>query len=230
MKVILRLFQKLSLSLLLSSLAVTLSARADFYGNNGSGNFNDGGFQQSFGGNAFGGYPGSYGGGGRADNGTISLELNPQIILNSAFRMAARESRFADMEKFSRQGADINGFPGKGVTALIYAARACNVKVVQKLIEMKADVNLRDKDGRTALMHAAKGSCLDATKILLKTPGVDLDVKEFHTGNTALSFAEDSAVPEVDGPAIEVVRLLRKARSHRPIAHALPKKEAPVFN
>lgn len=152
----------------------------------------------------------SRGGGGSGPR--ISLDLNAKDNQNSALRIAAREERLEDIEKLIKEGADLNSRSETGVTALMYAARNCSPPVIQLLLREKADVNVRDQDGRGALIYAIKESCLEGAKALLQTQGLRWREKD-RQGMTALDYAEDMAVTEVDGPAVEILRLLRKLNS-----------------
>lgn len=53
-------------------------------------------------------------------------------------------------------GADVNAKEEGGMTALMIAAKYCNVNIVQLLLDRGADLERRDNGGETALMFAAK--------------------------------------------------------------------------
>src|SRR4051794_9252188 len=56
---------------------------------------------------------------------TVSIDLDPENVLNSSLRMAAREDRLADLKRLLVEGADVNTQAPSGETALMYAARNC---------------------------------------------------------------------------------------------------------
>ena len=156
-------------------------------------------------------YPGAGSGGGSE---IISLDLDPKSTLNSSFRVAAREGRIADMQRFLKDGADINGRSDEGTTALMYGSRNCANKVVTFLLFSKADPNVRDAKGRTALMYAAMDSCPAAMKLLLGASGVNTKLKDV-AGRNAEDYAMEDAVIEVGGPTSEMIRLLRSRHGKR---------------
>ena len=143
--------------------------------------------------------------------GVISLDLDPQNNLNSSFRIAARENRFADLQRLLAEGAEVNSRSDGGLTALMYASRNCSVKGVGLLLQHGAEINARDFNGRTALIFAAMDSCEKAAEILLKSQGIDLDASD-GAGKTALDYASDSSVPEVGGPSEKIMQLIRSAK------------------
>jgi len=146
----------------------------------------------------------------------ISLELDPENILNSSFRIAAREDRLSDVKRFIMQGADIDTRSESGETALMYASRNCSPEMVRLLLRRKAEVNLRDFQGRTALIYAAMESCERVVELLLKKPTLQVDAKD-RAKKTASDYAEDNSMLEVDGPSERIISLIRtaKERGHK---------------
>jgi ankyrin repeat protein len=157
----------------------------------------------------YSGYSGGYGfrRGHRTE--IISIDLNPQDLLNSSFRVAARENRYDDLKNLLKQGADVNSQSDRGDTALLYASRNCSKKMVNLLLKSEADVNIRDQEGYTPLIVAARGSCVPVVAILLKTPNIQIGTKD-HGGKTALDYAEENGIMEVEGPPQEIIALLQK--------------------
>jgi len=156
-------------------------------------------------------YPGYYWGRPSAPP-IISLTLDPQESLNSAFRIAAREERKEDLIRFLDQRAEVNSRSDEGETALMYASRNCSEDVVKVLISRKADVNAEDSEGRTALIYAAQDSCAPVIEILLRSAVIRVGHRD-KAGKSAKDYAEENAALDVDGPAIEAVRLLSRVRS-----------------
>ncbi len=138
----------------------------------------------------------------------ISLDLDPQDNLDTAFRIAAREDRLLDLIALHKAGAGINSPSDENETALILAARNCAPKTVSFLIGNGAQVNARDSRGRTALIFATRESCVPVVSLLLKVPGIEVFTKD-HTKRTALDYAQEDSMSEVDGPSQEIIRLLR---------------------
>ncbi len=113
------------------------------------------------------------------------------------------------MKIFLQEGADINSTSDTGVTALMYASQGCFPKVVAFLLRHGAEVNLRDSRGRTALMYASRACCLKAVRLLLSHPKTRVRLKD-KAGRTAENYAKTRTTLEVDGPAFEIINLLRR--------------------
>jgi ankyrin repeat protein len=152
----------------------------------------------------------SYRGSSQGSPAVISLELNAQASLNSSLRVAAREERLKDLQRFVAQGGEINSQSETGTSALMYAARNCSLKEVRYLIDAKANVNLKDSRGRTALIYAASNSCVPVVKALLEVPEVEIKAKD-HEGKLATDYARSAISLEVGGPASETISAIRAA-------------------
>jgi ankyrin repeat protein len=144
----------------------------------------------------------------------ISLSLDPQDILNSAFRVAAREERLDDMEHLLAQHADINACSDTGETALMYAARNCSTVTVKVLLSHEADVNIQDREGRTALIYAAQDSCAPVIELLLKSPQIRVKHRDSFD-KAAIDYARESAELDVSGQPIEAIEALEAAYARR---------------
>jgi ankyrin repeat protein len=154
--------------------------------------------------NPYGGY--SYYG-SRQQSPIISLDFNNKDIINSSFRIAAREDRLTDVQTYLLQGADINSHDDDGQTALMYSARNCTTHVALFLLNSHANPNIQDAKGRTALMYAAMESCLPIARLLVRRPGIALRLEDQRKRN-AFAYATDAASLYVDGPSVEIKRLL----------------------
>jgi ankyrin repeat protein len=118
-------------------------------------------------------------------------------------RVAAREGRVKDVERFLGQGVSPNATGPFGETALLYAARYNRFVVVQKLLEEGADPNLTDRDGYTPLMKASMGCGVRAASALVKGgASVNTDAVD---QRTALIWA-------VEGGCESIVKLLLKQK------------------
>jgi hypothetical protein len=142
----------------------------------------------------------------------ISLSLDPQEVLNSEFRIAAREGRQEDMMRFLEQKAGINSHSDEGATALMYASLNCFPGIVKNLLSHGADVNVEDMQGATALIDAAQDSCAPVIRLLVRSPGIHIQHQD-KAGNSAIDYARNNASLDVDGPPLEAVRLLSSVRS-----------------
>jgi ankyrin repeat protein len=159
----------------------------------------------------------SFGGGGYRRAGAprvVSLDLDPQNILDSSFRIAAREGRMSEMKKLLLQGADIDSRSGSGETALMYAARNCSPKLAELLIQKGAQVNARDFEGRTPLIYAASGSCRYVVELLAKVSNLEFEARD-RSKRTALDYAAENALLEVDGPSEEIIHLIQMGQKNQ---------------
>ena len=82
-----------------------------------------------------------------------------------------------------------------GKTALMYAAKGTNARVVEMLLDMGADVNAQDEQGETALIVAAGKGHADIVKLLLDR-GADVNARD-DWGRTALKLAETEEVAKL---------------------------------
>lgn len=144
----------------------------------------------------------------------ISIDLNPHHLLDASFRVAAREGRIQDVIQDLKEGADINSKSDAGRTALMFAARSCYIPVARTLIAHDADVNIRDGEGDSALVYATLESCLPVVKLLLRKPGIQLSLRD-DEGKTVMDYAVDCASLDVDGPAAQILDLLKKKEKIR---------------
>ncbi len=209
----LRNFALLIYFLTLAIAPVSLKSRADYYPSYTSGGY--GGFNYNYGGNSYGSSYGSSSGGSKM----ISLELDEKKILNSDFRVAAREQRLADVRKCLKAGADVNSRSETGETALMYSARQCSLDTVQLLLDAHANVNQRDSSGRSALMYAVMSSCEPVVRKLLKNSNVLLDLPD-ESKHTAMDYSVEATEVEVDGPSVHILQMMKRAQVRRARHHA----------
>jgi ankyrin repeat protein len=159
-------------------------------------------------------YPPSWAGSGRGSSSSslvISLDLDPQNIINSSFRVAVREGRLKDAQKFLERGAEIDSRSGSGGTALMYASRNCSKKMVGFLLQQGANVNAVDEEGRTPLIFAARESCSNVVASLVRARGIKLEMRD-QTKKTALEYAQESDLLEVGGRSEQIIDLILNAK------------------
>jgi ankyrin repeat protein len=89
------------------------------------------------------------------------------------------------IEELIRRGINIEARNEFGQTALI---NTVSESVASRLIQAGADVNAKDKEGRTALILAAEHNYLGMIRVLVKAPGIRLDIRD-RQGMTALRIA-----------------------------------------
>ena len=101
-----------------------------------------------------------------------AFDGNPALI----FELAAR-------------GADVNMRDGAGVSPLMRACWCGHAATAAELLRFGANVNAqKNGGGRSPLMHAACNGHIDAVRVLLAVPGVDVNLVTAR-GVTALSWA-----------------------------------------
>mmetsp|Transcript_24250 Transcript_24250/g.29409 ORF Transcript_24250/g.29409 Transcript_24250/m.29409 type:complete len:457 (+) Transcript_24250:181-1551(+) len=88
-------------------------------------------------------------------------------------------------------------------TMLHVAAQCGHAKVVALMVDNGADVNIQDDDGKTPLFVACSFNNVDVVQILLKVPGINLELGN-NEGSRPLQFAAEAGY-------IKVVRMLLDA-------------------
>jgi ankyrin repeat protein len=132
---------------------------------------------------------------------------------------AARQGDAAAVSRLISAGADVNASNAGGATALMFAALGGDPLVTSLLVRAGADTDkkaklgwtalaldagatptVRDAYGWTPLMRAVDRRRADVVRLLLDTPGIDLDLRQ-EDGATALHIAAAAG-------NLEIVRLL----------------------
>lgn len=90
-----------------------------------------------------------------------------------------------------RRHADLETRNEWGETPLIETVSG---SIADILIKAGADVNARDNDGKTALIRAAESNYVDKLEVLVKAPGIRLELRD-KDGETALMRAKAKNLP-----------------------------------
>ena len=123
---------------------------------------------------------------------SILLLLLPLFAGCAGLHKAAGRGDLAGVERFLREGVDVDSLDPYGRTPLMCAGS--DLAVVQYLVEHGADVNAQDINGETPLMKAAFLGRLDVVQYLVEH-GADVNARS-QRGETALmmTFRELSLV------------------------------------
>jgi ankyrin repeat protein len=144
---------------------------------------------------------------------------------------AAEQGDIGRVRDLLKQGADPDYKNKYGVTALLWAASACNYELVRLLLEeWHANPNDRDSLGQTALMLAVLGPSVrdkaryrkDSAKLdaqqtvqILLTNGADVRIEKSGTHDTALSCAKRGGAEGLLGQRAPQGPEQRKKRNQR---------------
>jgi ankyrin repeat protein len=140
----------------------------------------------------------------------ISLDLNHQDHLDTAFRIAIRENRIEDAKALLDHGANPAIASETGRTSLMYAARNCSLRAIDLILTRQIKVNEVDRRGRTALMYAAMQACDLVVDRLLNIPGIHLNAKDLD-GKTAANYAREGGLLEYGGGSERMIHRLNAA-------------------
>lgn len=97
---------------------------------------------------------------------------------NYNFLIAAEKGYTSEVERFLKNGAEINTSVQEGITALMYATQNNHVNVVKLLMEKGADLNNHNDFGETALIIAVKNNNPDIAEILI-LGNSDIDLSDY---------------------------------------------------
>mmetsp|Transcript_38165 Transcript_38165/g.69507 ORF Transcript_38165/g.69507 Transcript_38165/m.69507 type:complete len:733 (-) Transcript_38165:52-2250(-) len=112
-----------------------------------------------------------------------------------------------------KNGAGVDATTNGGSTALHLAAIQGNVDVVESLLAAHADVRLCSKDGRSALHCAVVSGSFSTFKVLVASPGADLeqtDLADASPLSLALELDRKSMVKHLLSSGVSVQRELAK--------------------
>jgi ankyrin repeat protein len=121
--------------------------------------------------------------------------------------MAARYNQSHIVEYLISQGADPNASDFYGATPLLEAAKNCSADSMRRLVSSKASINHADRGGITALIYVAKNGCVALVDYLARSMKANVHLKD-QTGQSALDYAAQEGVVEVDGPYLNIAKML----------------------
>jgi ankyrin repeat protein len=135
-----------------------------------------------------------------------SLVLVVALVLTAALGAQQQVSPVADaamrgdktaVRDLLKQGADVNGAQGDGMSALHWAAERGDAELADMLIYAGANIAAVTRIGQYTPLHlAAKSGSAPLTKALLKA-GSDVNAKSTNSGVTALHMAASSGSADV---------------------------------
>ena len=121
------------------------------------------------------------------------LAANPSDSGLSALARVLQRGRWtgsdvAYVQRLLQRGESIHTQTPRGVTVLMFAAKAGDVRLMRAVLKGGVDVNARTEEGRTALMYAV--SSRDPHKVrLLLDAGAEVNIADTRYGRTPLMDA-----------------------------------------
>jgi ankyrin repeat protein len=135
-----------------------------------------------------------------------SLALVIALVLTAALGAQQQVSPVADaamrgdrtaVRDLLKQGADVNGAQGDGMSALHWAAERGDAELADMLLYAGANIAAVTRIGQYTPLHlAAKSGSAPLTKALLKA-GADVNARSTNSGVTALHMAASAGSPAV---------------------------------
>lgn len=101
--------------------------------------------------------------------------------------IAAEKGVLKDVEKYVKEGADVNTKTFEGVTPLMYASQKGHLEVAEFLLEKGADTDLQPDDGISSLHGAVMFNNLDVAELLIQKKA-DINIQD-KKGATPLMYA-----------------------------------------
>jgi ankyrin repeat protein len=145
----------------------------------------------------------------------VSLNLAIALVLTAALGAQQQVSPMADaamrgdkaaVRELLKQGADVNGAQGDGMSALHWAADRGDAELADLLIFAGANISAVTRIGQYTPLHlAGKSGSVPLAKALLKA-GADINVRSSNSGVTPLHMAATSG-------SAEVINLLADAKA-----------------
>src|SRR5688572_32545432 len=117
----------------------------------------------------------------------LSATLSAQVV--SSVADAAGRGDKAAVKQLLKDGADVNGAQGDGMSALHWAAERGDVELADLLIVAGANIGAVTRIGQYTPLHlAAQAGNTEVAKALLKA-GADVNAKTTNSGVTAVHLA-----------------------------------------
>jgi len=136
----------------------------------------------------------------------VSLNLVVVLLLTAALGAQQQASPVADaamrgdkaaVRDLLKQGADVNGAQGDGMSALHWAAERGDAELAAMLIHAGANIAAVTRIGQYTPLHlAAKSGSAPLTQALIKA-GADVNARSTNSGASPLHMAASSGSPEV---------------------------------
>src|SRR6187397_2547450 len=126
----------------------------------------------------------------------LTTAMSAQQVMSPVADAAMRGDKAA-VRDLLKQGADVNGAQGDGMSALHWAAERGDAELADMLIYAGANIAAVTRIGQYTPLHlAAKSGSAPLTKALLKA-GSDVNAKSTNSGVTALHMAASSGSADV---------------------------------
>jgi ankyrin repeat protein len=126
----------------------------------------------------------------------MSAALGAQQVASSVADAAARGDKAA-VAKLLKDGADVNGSQGDGLSALHWAAERGDAELADMLIYAGANIGAVTRIGQYTPLHlAAKSGSAAVARALIKA-GADVNAKTTNSGVTPMHMAASSGSPEI---------------------------------
>jgi ankyrin repeat protein len=126
----------------------------------------------------------------------LSAALSAQQVVSSVADASARGDK-ATVKQLLKDGADVNGAQGDGMSALHWAAELGDVELADMLVYAGANINAVTRIGQYTPLHlAAKAGNADVAKTLIKA-GAPVNAKTTNSGVTAMHLAASSGNAEL---------------------------------
>uniref|UniRef100_A0A8C4ZEY7 Ankyrin repeat domain 1a (cardiac muscle) n=1 Tax=Gadus morhua TaxID=8049 RepID=A0A8C4ZEY7_GADMO len=101
------------------------------------------------------------------------IPATPYYVDEDDFFKACEHNQLPVIEKFLKDGGDVNSQDNFQRTGLHKACFRGHIEVARRLVEAKADVHMRDKLGSSCVHAACRGGCLSVLELLLDNGAMD---------------------------------------------------------
>ncbi|ORX42837.1 ankyrin [Piromyces finnis] len=119
---------------------------------------------------------------------TVNVNLILQFILNIKYGKQMSDEECQNLSKNCILESDINHQDDNGNTALLYACKLNNKKIIELLLKNGANTNLVNVKNKSPLMYSCKNGNKSCVDILLQYHA-KLDIESNSSGKTAFKYA-----------------------------------------